>query len=249
MEVVAPVRRTERLPVVPTIGGTVIGTLLVVAGIVLAWVALTTPVLMLALPTGQRGATQSMIGIGMWAVALVGPVALILTGAVCLARILDTARRRRPKASLVITALAGLPDGIIVASGLTLPDGRGVSEVVVGPFGAAVIRQLPPREVTRIQDGHWQLRTRRGWIVLENPLERAGRDAERVRRWFTGDDADFVVKVYAAVVGPEPDIARSANCAVLTPDQLVPWISALAPQRTLTEGRRERLFEMVRAAV
>jgi hypothetical protein len=56
------------------------------------------------------------------------------------------------------------------------------------------------------------------------------------------------VKVYAAVVGPEPTVARSANCAVLTPDQLASWITALPAQRSLTPGRQERLLDMVRAA-
>lgn len=249
MEVIAPARHDERLPVIPTVGGTVFGTLLIVSGVVLAWAALATPILMAAVPTGHPGPTQVLIGMGIWAVALVAPAALVIAGAARLARILGRTRRAIPKPSPVVRALAGLPEGIVVASGLTMPDGRGISEVVVGPFGAAVIRQLPPREFTRIQDGQWRLHTRRGWIALENPLERASRDAERVRRWFSDDDADFVVKVYAAVVGPDADVARSANCAVLTPEQLVPWITALAPQRTLTEGRRERLFEMVRAAV
>ena len=62
------------------------------------------------------------------------------------------------------------------------------------------------------------------------------------------DDADFIVKVYAAVVGPEPTVTRTSDCAVLTPDQLAPWIAGLPPQRTLTEGRRERVLEYVRDA-
>ena len=54
----------------------------------------------------------------------------------------------------------------------------------------------------------------------ENPLDRAVRDAERVRRWFAADDADFVVKVYAAVTGPAPAIERTTACAVVSHDQL-----------------------------
>jgi hypothetical protein len=129
-----------------------------------------------------------------------------------------------------------------------MPDGRPISDVVIGPFGAAVIRELPPAAVTRVRDGRWQLRTRRGWIVIESPLERAARDAERVRRWLAHDDADFIVKAYAAVVGPEPTVPRTSDCAVLTPDQLAPWIMGLPPQRTLTEGRRERVLEYIRDA-
>ena len=109
-----------------------------------------------------------------------------------------TARR-----SATLKALGELPDDITVANGLTLPDGRGLSELVIGPFGAAVIRELPPAAATRVRGEYWQLRTSRGWIALENPLERATRDAERARRWLSDDD-DFLVKVYSAVVGPDP---------------------------------------------
>ena len=92
-----------------------------------------------------------------------------------------------------------------------------MSELVIGPFGAAVIRELPPAAVTRVRGDNWQVRDgREGWIALENPLERATRDAERVRHWLTEDD-DFLVKVYSAVVGPDPTIARTPDCAVLTP--------------------------------
>jgi hypothetical protein len=123
-----------------------------------------------------------------------------------------------------------------------------VSDVVLGPFGAAVLRELPPAPVTRIRDGRWELKARRGWITLENPLDRASRDAERVRRWLGHDDADFVVKAYAAVVGTGWKIARTADCAVLTPDEVAAWISALPPQRSLTEGRREQVLDLVREA-
>ena len=73
------------------------------------------------------------------------------------------------------------------------------------------------------------------------------RDAERVRRWLTDDD-DFLVKVYSAVVGPDPTVARTPHCAVLAPDQLAAWISALPAQRSLTPGRHQRVLDTVRAA-
>jgi len=171
-----------------------------------------------------------------------------LYGAGRLARILAATRRRMPHRSATLRALDALPDDVTIATGIAMPDGRPISDVVIGPFGAAVVRELPPVAVTRVREGRWQLRTRRGWIVIESPLERAARDSERVRRWLAHDDADFIVKVYAAVVGPEPTIPRTTDCAVLTPDQLAPWIAGLPPQRSLTEGRRERLLEYVRDA-
>jgi hypothetical protein len=248
MEVITPPPPVERRSFALLLAPTVVGTLMVVGGLILAFLAFMTPIVGALMPQGRPDATTMAIGIAIWAVALVAPAAFLFAGTTRLARILATVRRRVPTRTGALRALGDLPQDVVVASGLVLADGRGVSDVVLGPFGAAVIRELPPAGVTRIQEGHWQLRTRRGWISLENPLDRAVRDGDRVRRWLAHDDADFVVKVYTAVVGPEADIARTPACAVLTPDQLGPWIAALPPQRSLTEGRRERMVEMARVA-
>jgi hypothetical protein len=248
MEVIHPPQAARRPSMAPLLGGTVIGTVLIVTGIVLAYVALATPLLASVLPQGRLDAGEMATGAAVWAIALVAPAGFVLVGTNRLVRILASVRGRIPRRSATIRALDGVADDVIVATGLTLPDGRGVSELVIGPFGGAVIRELPPTAVTRIREGHWELRTRRGWISIENPLDRAARDAERVRRWLGHDDADFVVKVYAAVVGPEPTVRRTTDCAVLDQDQLVPWIEALPPQRSLTEGRRQQVAETVRDA-
>jgi len=246
MDLISPSRPVQRTSVVPLVGGTLFATLFIVGGLAMAYVVFATPFLSQTLPSGRPDATQTLVGMATWAVALVGPAALVLIGANRLARNLANARGNgRPSATL--KALGELPDDITVANGLTLPDGRGLSELVIGPFGAAVIRELPPAAVTRVRGDTWQVRTSRGWIALENPLERATRDAERARRWLTDDD-DFLVKVYSAVVGPDPTIARTPNCAVLTPDQLAAWISALPAQRSLTHGRLLRMLETVRLA-
>jgi hypothetical protein len=248
MEVISPPRATERLPVIPVVGGTLVGTLLVVGGVIMGYVAFATPFLTWLMPTGHLGTGETAIGVVIWAVALVAPAAFIILGATRLARILSSARHRIPRRSSLERSLGTLPEGVVLARGLTLPDGRGVSDMLVGPFGAALIRELPPSAATRVRNGHWELRGRRGWIPLENPLERTSRDAERVRRWLAHDDADFVVKTYAAVIGPAPSIARTTTCAVLAPDQVPAWIAALPAQRSLTPGRIERMLDIVRGA-
>lgn len=248
MQVIHPAHLTRRPPIAPLIAGTVIGTVLIVLGVVIAYVAFATPALRSALPEGRPDLGRSTSGAVLWAIALIGPAMFVLLGANRLARILAAVRGRMPRPSATVKALDGIADDIVVASGITLSDGRPLSDVVIGPFGAAVIRELPPAGVTRIRDGRWEVRTTRGWIMLENPLERASRDAERVRRWLGHDDADFVVKVYAAVIGTEPSLQRTRDCAMLMPDQVVPWIHALPPQRSLTPGRRERVVDTVRAA-
>jgi len=248
MQVIAPNRTMARPAVGPVIGGTFVGTLLIVFGLIMAYVTFATPFLTWIVPAGRLGAGEMLVGMVIWSVALVAPAAFILLGTNRLARILGSARGKMPRRSALLRAGGALPEGVVLASGLTLPDGRGVADLLVGPFGAAVIRELPPRDLTRIKDGHWQAKTRRGWIPLDSPLERTVRDAERVRRWLGQDDTDFVVKTYAAVIGTDPTVARTTNCAVLTADQLGPWIAALPAQRSLTPGRMERLIEIVRDA-
>ena len=142
------------------------------------------------------------IGMATWAVALVGPAGLIMIGATRLARILATARGSGPRRRSTLKALDDLPDDVTVATGLTLPDGRGVSELVIGPFGAAVIRELPPPAVTRVRGGTGKSASRAAGSRSRTRSTGPSRDAERVRRWITDDD-DFLVKVYAAVVGPD----------------------------------------------
>jgi hypothetical protein len=161
---------------------------------------------------------------------------------------LATMRGRTRRRSATATVLTSLPDDVIVASGIVLPDGRPVPDLIVGPFGAAVVRELPPAAAVRIQNGNWQLRTQRGWVALEDPLSRTVRDSERVRRWLAHDDADFVVKTYAAVISRDLPVARTPACAVVTPDQLAAWVAALPPQRSLTAGRREQMVDRVREA-
>ena len=248
MEVIQPSHAVKRPSIAPLLSGTVIGTILIVCGIVMAYMALATPVLSSVLPSGRLNVGQAASGVIVWAIALVGPAAFVLLGANRLVRILAVLRQRVPRRSATLRALDALPDDVVVASGLTLSDGRAVSDLVLGAFGAAVLRELPPAPITRIRNGRWEIKGSRGWIALENPLDRAARDAERVRRWLGHDDADFVVKVYAAVVGTGWSITRTADCAVLKPDEVAAWVSALPPQRSLTEGRREQVLDLVREA-
>ncbi|HEX6868341.1 MAG TPA: hypothetical protein VF119_06020 [Candidatus Limnocylindrales bacterium] len=247
MEVIAPTR-TERPAIVPVIGGTVVATVFIVLGVVLAWAVFATPLLQAVMPSGRAETGQMFVGMLVWAVALVAPAGLLLVGANRLARILGRARDRMPRRTSLMRIVDGLPEDTVVATGLTLPDGRGLSGLVVGPFGAAVLRELPPPTATRLRNGHWEIHTARGWTAVDDPLERATRDAERVRRWLAHDDVDFVVKTYAAIVGEGVTVPRTSACAVLTPDQVVAWIAALPPQRSLTGGRREAILEMVRDA-
>jgi hypothetical protein len=95
----------------------------------------------------------------------------------------------------------------------------------------------------------WEIRTAHGWTPTEHPLERAARDADRVRYWLNDGDLDFVARVHAALVTSDPSVRRSAGCAVITTEQIPAWIDALPRQRSLSDGRRQRLLALVRARV
>lgn len=237
----------RRPAILPLVGGAVVGLILILGGLGLAYAALATPLLSSVLPAGRPEAGHLAIGMLIWAIALVAPAAFLLVGASRMARTVAALRGRGGRQSLVRRGLSALAPDVVVFDRLALPDERPVSDLVLGPFGAAVIRELPPATVTRVRDGRWEARSTHGWVSLENPLERASRDAERVRRWLGHGDADFVVKVYAAVVAPVPTVERIPSCAVLTPDQLAGWIQALPAQRSLTEPRRERMLAMARS--
>jgi len=148
MEVIQPTHLTRRPSLMPLLGGTVLATISIVVGIVLAYIAFATPVLQSVMPAGRLNAGQAATGVLVWTIALVAPAAFVLLGANRLVRILAATKRRIPRRSTTLRALDALSDDVIVATGIALPDGRSVSDLVIGPFGAAVVRELPPTAVT-----------------------------------------------------------------------------------------------------
>jgi hypothetical protein len=203
-------------------------------------------------PTGRASTFQLVAGALAWAFALTAPPAFGLVGLSRLATAVERARSRRPRITPAVRLARAIGDDHVVATNLRLPDGsRIVPELVVGPFGAAVIEELPPAGAVLSRGiRSWEVRMGSGRIMtIESPLERASRDADRIHSWLTGDDGDYVLKVYSAVVGTDPKAERTATCAVIAPDQVAAWLASLPPQATLDAGRRERIIRMIRAAL
>jgi hypothetical protein len=227
--------------------GTVVGVVLVVGAIVVAWLAFATPFVSRFTP-GVRADTTQMIAGGLaWGFAFVAPGAFLIAGIARIAKIIEGITDARPPATPAVRAARQLPDDFVVIPRVRLPEGRLIPELVIGPFGAAVVEKLPPPRATRRHGAAWEVRTGNGrWIPLEDPLQRAARDAERIRTWFAHDDRDFVVRVHAAVVAPDTSLARTSACAVITQDQLPAWLASLPPQRSLTASRREHLIDLIR---
>jgi hypothetical protein len=246
MQVISP-RPASAPPRRSIVIGTLVGAVLLIGGLAIAWLTLATPFIEHFTPTGRPGTSQLVFGMVAWAFALIAPATFIIVGLARIVTVFDAVSSSRPRPTPASRLARVLGEEYVVGSRVRLPDGRTVPEIIVGPFGAAVLEELPPPGVSRRHGSTWEVRTREGrWIALENPLERASRDAERVRRWFARDDQDFVVKVYAAVVAPNTSISRTATCAVITGDQIPAWLAGLPPQRSLNESRRERLVELLR---
>ena len=227
--------------------GTLVGAVLLVGGLCIAWLAFATPFIQAFTPVGRPATSQVIAGMLAWAFALIAPATFIIVGVARIVTVVDSVSSARPKPTPATKLAKVLGEDYVVASRVRLPDGRIVPEMIIGPFGVAVLEELPPLNVTRHHGPQWEVRTREGrWIPITNPLDKASRDADRVRRWIGGDEQDFVVKVYAAVIAPDTSLQRTATCAVITMDQIQPWLASLPAQRSLNETRRERLVTMVR---
>jgi hypothetical protein len=186
-------------------------------------------------------------GIIVWGFAIVVPAVFLIMGVARLGAIVESVASSRPRQVTPQLARALGPEHL-AATELVLPGGRRLHEMVLGPFGIVVLGDVPPRAATRHVGSRWEIRDDRGrWLPVEDPVQRASRDAERVRGWLAADDRDFIVRVYAIVVSDDPTMERSGTCAVVSPANLAGWLEALPLQRGLTQQRREHLVEMVQA--
>lgn len=219
------------------------------AGIVV--LLLSTGILASVVPHGRVLPAHVVFGGVTWAGALAAPALFALVGVARVTAGIEALAARRPRQTPVRRAASAVPDDHVVATGVRLPDGsRVIPELVIGPFGAAVVIEAPPAAAVLARGPRsWEVRTGDGRRrTIDDPRERAARDAERVRRWFMSDDQDHVVKVYAAVVTPDP-LDRSPICAVVTPEQVPAWLASLPPQRSFDEVRRERIVRMVSTTI
>jgi len=250
MQVLTPPRRAPGAPGlrVVVVGFTVSALLLLTAG-TLGWLVVGTPILSQFNPGARATPAQLVGGMVAWTLALVGPAGFGLFGIARLATAMDAMAARRPRTTPGLRLRARLGSDHAVAVGVFIPEAaRRIPEIVVGPFGAAVLVELPPASITRRRGRAWEVRIGRSWTPVDNPLERAARDAEAVRRWFDEDETDRVVKVYAAAVGEHPGLERTSECAVIRHADVAAWIAALPPQRQLTPDRLAQVMAQVRAA-
>ena len=229
-----------------------IGLILITSAGVLAFAVFGTGLLSPFTPSDRAGTSYLVACALTWTFGLTAPAAFGMLGLARVGKAVGKITAGRAQGTPAARACAALPDDHSVAARVRLPDGsRVIPEIVIGPFGAAIIEELPPSESVAYRGPrNWDIRLADGQVHrIDHPLARAARDAERVRNWFGGDDAGHVVKVYAAVVGTDPQVERTASCASITPDQVGPWLTSLPVQRSFDADRRERVIRMVRSAL
>lgn len=204
------------------------------------------------MPTGRPTTYELVAGALAWTFALTAPAGFGLVGVARLITGYDRWRARRPRVTPAVRLRRAIGDDHVVATGVRLPDGsRVLPELVVGPFGAAIIEELPPVGAVMSRGVRsWEVRVGNGQIrTIENPLMLAAHDAERVRSWLAPEDGDHVLKVYAAVVGTDPRVERTSSVALIDPSQIAGWLATLPPQKSLDASRRDKLVKQIRAAL
>jgi hypothetical protein len=239
MQVISPPRPS---PSASLIGGTLLGAGLVAAGLGVAYMTLETPFVSRLLVVAHPGPSHLAVPPVVWLLALVAGAGLLVAGANRLAVTVASVRSGGSGGSALARASRQLPAEVVVVGGAVARAGHPVAQLVIGPFGVAVVHEMDPHDGSRHVGRAWETKTSAGWAPTEHPIERLARDAERVRHWLTNDDLDFVVRVYAALITSDATIERSLGCAVITAEQIPAWLVGLPRQRSLSEGRRARLL-------
>jgi hypothetical protein len=215
-------------------------------GLAAGWLVFATPLLQQAINLNSRSATAAFLGAAVWAVALTAPTCFVVLGVLRLAGAVTRLRGRSGPARPVHAMAGRLPAGVVAMPTIRLPDGRLIPDVVLGPHGIAFFEPLPPPGATRTVGGRWEARFDDGrWRPIENPLDRAARDGDGLRRFLAEDDRDFVVKVHPVVVSRAPQIERTEACAVLALDDVPGWIASLPAQRSLNGDRLQHVRDLL----
>ena len=171
--------RSLRPPISAVVVGVLAGVALLAGGLFLAWLAFATPMVTALAPAALRPTLAQMAMGGLvWGVALVAPPAFAFVGAWRLSRVFR-ALTARPQPGLLSAAAKQLGDDYTAVSEVVLPDGRVIHDLVVGPFGVAVIADMPPSRYVRRTGGSWELKGPGRPLGPHGEPARAGRPRRR----------------------------------------------------------------------
>ena len=238
----------SRLRRLAAIRSLVVALAMVGVGGFLGWILLDTPIVLSLMPAGRGSPGATAAGITAWVLAIAVPASLLVFGMARIAGVLERWTGRFPRRP-DLTLRQALAPGRSAVADLVLPDGRRIHEVLIGPFGAVVLGDVPPPEFSRTDGIRWELlSSRHDWVPVEPPAERAARDADRLRSWFVAEDRDFVVAVQAVLATDDPRVHGTAACPVIGTQDLAGWVAALPAQKSLIPTRLDRLHAMVKVA-
>jgi len=223
-----------------------VGLVLLALAALIVWSVVTTGVLDGLDRVGNSVLEQQLLGTLAWGLAFLLPGAFAVLGLLSIVRAVG-GRPRRRRSGPVVSLEAALSDEYTVAEDVRLPDGRFVPEIVVGPHGLTVVEELPPAAVSRPGSHGWEVRGAGGrWLPIEDPLDRAARDGERVRRWLGTHMEDFVPRISVAVVADDRRVARTSEVAVLRSEELPGFFAAQPALRQMSPDRRRRIEALLR---
>lgn len=227
-------------------GRTVAGAGWLAVGLAAGWLVFATPLLVRAVNINAGSTLAPFLQAVAWAAAVTAPTCFILLGAIRLASA-ATHLRGRTRLFRPVHAMAGrLPAGMLTLATVRLPDGRAIPDVVLGPHGIAFFETLPAPATSRHVGSRWEARSVDGeWRPIENPLERAARDGDALRRYLESVDCGFVVRVYPVVTSRARPGAFEAEltgaCSVVPLADVPGWLGSLRAQRSLSETRLQRI--------
>jgi hypothetical protein len=243
-----PRRRVGRRGLLRAIGCGVVGTAWLSIAASSAWLVLSTPLLARLTDLGLRDSVTPVAGAVAWAVALTAPACFAVLGIMRIWGAIEGVRVVRGAISPLVRRAALLPPGCTVIPHIRLPEGRRIPDLVVGPHGVAFFEPLPRAATARRTGERWEVRfADRAWRSIENPLVRAARDGDRLRRHLESQEHGFVVRVQPAVLRDQYEVGRSDGCAVVAPDDVPAWLAALPAQRGLSPDRLARVVEILTA--
>ena len=127
-------------------------------GIFLAWIAFATPVIAGLTPNVQRPTPAQLATGGLiWGLTLVAPPSFAIVGALRIGRV-ARAITAKPTPRAMTRVAKAIGDEYTAAADVRLPDGRVIRDLVLGPFGMAVINELPNPRTTRHTGVSWEIR-------------------------------------------------------------------------------------------
>ena len=249
MQMVAAPTQTSGARVV-AFGRLGVGLVLVGVGIALGYLAFATPVAEHLIPQVRTTTPIFVLAALGWTLLFVAPAMAAIAGFLWIMGGLERIAALSGAHDSLSELTEVLGDEYAAATNVCLPDGRIVAELVVGPHGVAVFDWLPPSTLSRVTGGAWELQIAKNrWVPIENPFDRTVRTADRVRRWLSSGERDYVIKVHAALIAADASVGRTAACAVITRDQVPAFLASLPAQRSFNEDRRAQVLAVLRAAV